>query len=413
MGISVRFTSGSQVNGLSCLAFERSQKGLGFFFNFLAQSNVANDSANFPTISPSGEYAFRLDSASGTRWRSGPLLMQSQVTDTFWVLDAGTLNFSPDALNARLPTPPIVSGAATIDSITLSAGTESLSAAGTGRYATLFGSIPISYTYVFTLLPVTDPADMRFPGGIPPVLSVRTVSVAVTAAAGGLLGFLINFLASVLFDLFQSSIRVSIERTVQASVDSTVAGALAAQSAPPGTIASVETVSIAPIGGISMRAFAGVAMEKLCPATPSGGSVRIRSQQQLQHLRLIRDRLLTRSPQGLAYIELFEHFSEELTAILLTNDELLNLADAIAAGVLERFPKERPGAGVLTKHLADQVLKAIQILEHAGSPELTLTIRGLRDEVRSFVDRPAEDVLAESMKFVTDAEGGESRGRMG
>src|SRR5260221_13304496 len=158
MPVVLRFASSSNANGLQALAFERSSQGLGLFFHFREQVTVAGDHAVFNAISAPGEFAFRLDSAVGSRWRSGRQVLTASPTDTFLILPAGTLTFTPAALAAMLPTPPIVSGAATITSITLTLGTGSITVTGTGTYASGVGTIPVSFTYVFTLVPVTEPA---------------------------------------------------------------------------------------------------------------------------------------------------------------------------------------------------------------------------------------------------------------
>jgi hypothetical protein len=161
----------------------------------------------------------------------------------------------------------------------------------------------------------------------------------------------------------------------------------------------VETVSITPTA-LSLVAFAGFALEKACASSPSGGSVNLRSRRQLIHLRTIRDRLLTRSPRGAAYIELFEQFNAELASILLRNDELLRVADEIVSRALREFPIEDPGAGRVSRELADAVTKAMSLMKEAASPELKLTLVALREEVDSFVGQRADEVLDSSFQLI-------------
>jgi predicted metal-dependent hydrolase len=65
----------------------------------------------------------------------------------------------------------------------------------------------------------------------------------------------------------------------------------------------------------------------------------------------------TRSPRGAAYIALFEQFNAELASILLRNDELLRAADEIVSRALREFPIEDPGAGRVSRELADSARK--------------------------------------------------------
>jgi hypothetical protein len=399
MSIVLRFTSSSGANGLQALAFERSTQGVGLFFIFRQQVTVAADHATFSSISAPGEFAFRLDSAAGARWRSGRQVLSASPTDTFMIIPAGTLAFTPADISAMLPAPPITSGAAAISTIALTLGTGSITAAGTGTYASPFGPIPVTFTYVFTLVPVTEPADMGVPGFVPPSVDVSTISATVTAVAGGALGFLVNFFAGILLSLMSGTVRAALETAVQKAIDAAVANALASKGAPPDTIATVETVSITPTA-LSLVAFAGFALEKACASSSSGGSVNLRSRRQLIHLRTIRDRLLTRSPRGAAYIALFEQFNAELASILLRNDELLRVADEIVSRALREFPIEDPGAGRVSRELADAVTKAMSLMKEAASPELKLTLVALREEVDSFVGQRADEVLDSSFQLI-------------
>jgi hypothetical protein len=399
MALVLRFASSSNANGLQALAFSRSTQGVGLFFDFKQTVTVAGDHATFSSITAPGDFAFRLDSPAGTRWRSGRQDLNASLTDTFMILAVGPLMFSPAAVSAMLPPMPFTSGSATISTLVLTLGTGSITAAGTGSYATFFGPIPVTITYVFTFVPVTEPANMGFPGFVRPAIDVSTISASVAATAGGSLGFLVNFFADILIGLMSGTIRATLQNAVQAAIDSAVATALATGGAPSGTIATVETLTIAP-SGLSIVAFAGFALEKACASSSSGGSVKLRPREQLIHLRTIRDRLLTRSPQGAAYIALFEEFNAELASMLLRNDELLRAADEIVSLALREFPIEDPGSGRVSRELADAVTKAMSLMQEAASPELKLTLASLSEEVHSFVGRPARDVLDASFQLL-------------
>jgi hypothetical protein len=369
MPISLRFTSSSQANGLTASAFARSSAGVGLFFNFRESATVSGDTAQFASISAPGEYAFLLAGPSGgPRFRSGPQSTGKAATDTFMIVDAGTSVFSPAALSSMLPTPPVVSGSLTVTSISLAVGSGSMTASGTASHATPFGPIPVTYTYVFTIDPVGDAANYNFPGGIPPSVDVRTITLNVVGTAGGPLGWLVNALAGAFASLFHGSIVRTLESTIQARINAAVAAALASSSAPAGTVATVESVSIAPTVGLTLRAWAGFSLERACAMTPSGGSINVRSSEQLTHLRIIRDRVLRGSPQGIFYIELYEHFSSELVRILLEDEDLLRRVDAIVARVLEHFSRERPGEGRLSAEAAEEVRRAMGMISRVASP---------------------------------------------
>ena len=399
MAVVLRFASSSNANGLKASAFERSTQGVGLFFNFKQQVTVASDHATFSSITAPGEFAFRLDSTAGTRWRSGRQVLNASPTDTFLIIPAAPLAFSPAALTAMLPSLPITASSVTITSLTLTLGTGIITAAGAGFYSSFFGAIPATFTYVFTLVPNTEPADMSAPGFIGSALEVRTISVSVVSAVGGPLGFLANFFLNALIGIVSGSIRNTLQNRVQAAIDTAITNALASASAPPGTIATVETATINR-AGVSIVAFAGFALEKACASSSSGGSVNLRPRAQLVHLRAIRDKLLTRSPRGAAYAALFEQFNGEIAAALPSNDRLLRAVDGVVSLALRDLPIEDPGKGRVSRELASAVLKALVLAAKTASPELKMAIAALQDEVEDFVDRPAGEVLDASFALL-------------
>lgn len=134
--------------------------------------------------------------------------------------------------------------------------------------------------------------------------------------------------------------------------------------------------------------------------------IRIRPVEQIRHLQRIRDRLLTTSPQGAAYIELFERHSNELTSLFVEHRDILELVDRIVPRVLAQFPAQNPGSGRLSQDVAEDVLSLMDKISKVASPGLALASTSLNDEVRAFVGRPAGEVLEESWKLVSG--GGES-----
>jgi hypothetical protein len=417
MPVVLRFASSSQANGLTARAFQRSSSGVGLFFNPagpVPTKVVSQDRAVFTQLTPPVECAFTLESPAGTRFRSGPLLINPASvprTDTYLIIDAGLTTLTPAQLLASLPAVPMTRGAATLTSMALTINAGSFTINGTGTYASPFGPIPLGLTYVFTLDPVNDPADYRFPGGIPPAVDVRTISMTAMPMVTGSFGWLANALVTILLAIMQNTLRMTVEGAVQSAIDTALTTRLAASGAPAGTIATVETLTIAPGTGLTLHPFAGLSMEKLCPASGSGGSLNLRAPEQLAHLRAIRDRMLTRSPQGRAYVDLYEQFSEELMRAVIEDPKLLALADKMVAKALRAFPAKDPGRGRLPPALAADVRVAMQKLKKVASPELAFALASLEPDVRTFVGRPAGAVLDASFKLIQDPGAAEKPGR--
>lgn len=246
---------------------------------FAETKAVAAGVAAFTTIGPPGTFAFRLRSPVGVRWRSGALSITSTSTDTFLPLDVcsvsqpppacagGVVVISPTTITGFVPPLPITSGSLSVTSMTLAVGQGSITATGAGTVATgtFLGTVPIGYTYVFTLAPDTNLLSTGT------VVDVSTISLNITAAVGGLLGFLLNLIIAPLAAILTSFVTPIITARLQAAVDAAVAGMIATSSAPPGTTVTAESVRITAATGVSVKVWAGLDVNKLCPSNPSGG----------------------------------------------------------------------------------------------------------------------------------------------
>jgi hypothetical protein len=400
MPVNVRFTSNSSTNGMTVRAFQRSHYGAGLFFHDVGQGTVAADHFVFPSLATPDDYAFTVESPAGTRFRSGRQVLASPTTDTFLIVQAPPGVVTPAQLASMLPPLPKTVQGITIATLSLVVGAGIVTASGTGSQSTAFGPVPISFTYVFTLDPSVVPADMGYPNTVPPAIDVRTISLTVVPMQGGFGGFIVNGLLGALYSILLGSLIAAIENLVQSLIDGTVATKLGNAGAPLGTIATVESLSIAPVAGLTFTAFGGLSMEKLCPVSASGGSVKVRALDQLTHLRAIRDGLLARSPQGQGYIALYETFGPELSRIVIDDPELLGLIDRVVSRIVEGFPIEDPGRGVLSEELAKDVDDVAERIRLAASPKLATTVAALRAELRAFVGRPAGDVLQESFGMI-------------
>jgi hypothetical protein len=125
----------------------------------------------------------------------------------------------------------------------------------------------------------------------------------------------------------------------------------------------------------------------------------LRPREQLDHLRVIRDELLSRSPQGQGYALLFDQFGRELLGLLLRDAELLKMVDGAVAGVLTDIPRSDSANGKLSRETAGAIKKVMDRSAEMGSPELRLAIEYLKPEIEPFVGKPAGEVLARSWEL--------------
>jgi len=249
----------------------------------------------------------------------------------------------------------------------------------------------VTYEYQFTLRPATDPIALT------PVVTVETIHATVRSAAGGLLGFLVDIFVNEFVALLRAegSFSSTVQALIQETIDVQFAGAISAQPVRP-TSVTVETLTIDAGVGVSVNAWGAVSTRRMCAASASGGSVRLRGRDQLSLMRRLRDELLSGSPRGRAYIATYERHNRELARLLVRNSKLLKLADRVVVGVMTDFGDKPLRAGRLSQSTADVLIEAMAAVEKDASPELALAIRSLRPEVSDFVRHRASTVLGAS-----------------
>ena len=287
---------------------------------------------------------------------------------------------------------PISQDGLTVSTMTLSTVGGNMRATGSASYsAGILGTIPVNYTYDFSLEPVTSALSSR-------LINVETVNTSVTGAVGGLLGWIVNIIVSIIALIFKGRIADSSEDEVQNQVDEAVENQFASSGAPDGTMATLRSVSVSG-GNITIEPFVLVPLAALgCPFMISSGSIKVRDRRQLRKLRAMRDRALSRSPQGEAYIALLRQHAPELVRLLAANPRLLKQADALIRRGLEEFDEEAPEKGVLSKEsatAAKELMKALASDKNA-SRDLRQTIERTLPDVDEFTGRPVREVLESS-----------------
>ncbi|HEX2086906.1 MAG TPA: hypothetical protein VHF89_14595 [Solirubrobacteraceae bacterium] len=406
MPIRFEFSDDLPTDGLRATLFDAGGSVLG-------SGAVAQREVRFEGVNPPADVALSLASTAGVVMRSGLLRFAPAPDedptwgDTFFLArpDTDPVVIDPARLARALPGVPLTTGADTITSVALTVGINRLDLTGTGIHTTTvfvgaFGigvpvtvTTPFSFAYGFDLVPATSPVALE------PVLLVRTLSASVVSSDGSPLAFLVDAIVNMLISGTGAvgAFVARVQAIIQAAVDAELAGAIGAQSVRP-TSVSVESVTTDPTAGVSLRPIGCLSTRTLCATAASSGSVRLRPAEQLRLMRRLRDEVLSRSPQGLAYIETFDRHNRELAMLLVRNPDLLELADDVVAGVVKDFGGAKPGCGELSPGTAKKLRKAMDTVAKHASDELRFAIGSLRDDVETFVGRPAEDVLDESWR---------------
>lgn len=372
-----------------------------FLFAPDATDTISNGRATF-NISPPNPFAVRVANG-GAFLRTG-----------FLPLDVGEVDsngdFSASFLVMRITDPadttltlatlgagislPISEGAMTVTSLALATavtnGTRHLRATGAGTYAAGFlGNIPFTYTYDFSLSPVSNALSSR-------VIDVDTVATTVTGSSGGLLGWLVNAIVNLIGVLFNGKISDQIEESVQEQVNTAVDNAFASAGAPDEAFATVRSVTVNP-ANVVIDPWVSIPMSALdCASLISSGSVKVRDAAELRKLRLMRDKALRGTPQGEAYIALLQQHSAELLRLLAARPRLLKEVDALVKEGLADFDDEAPGKGRMSKGTAKRATAVLQVIAESGSPALRRTAELALQDMEQFVGRPVGEVLEEN-----------------
>ncbi|HTW49145.1 MAG TPA: hypothetical protein VMD92_14430 [Acidobacteriaceae bacterium] len=164
-----------------------------------------------------------------------------------------------------LPSFPIVSGNATINSGALTLNAGSVTIAGTFTYqrfvdGIFIASISGTYSYNFTLTPQSLCSNPFA------ALKVVTLSLGLNTSYG----WFGDFLTGLIFDIFSAHITSLVTGLIQQAVNTALMQAFAAQSPPAGTTACVTAITIAP-AGITLALTAAVPASSVCPSNVSSG----------------------------------------------------------------------------------------------------------------------------------------------
>ena len=398
MSTNITFTT-SDFDGLTAEMYDAS------FSPFLmgpdATATISNGRASF-NINPPNPFAVRVTDGRA-------FLRTGFLTQAVGEIDANG-DFGASFLAMHLTDPadttitlatlaagisvPITEGALTVTSLALAtavrSGVRNLRATGAGTYAAGFlGNIPIAYTYDFKLSPIGSALSSR-------VIDVDTVSTTVTGTSGGLLGWIVNAVVSLIGILFNGTISDQIEASVQEQVNTAVDDSFASAGAPPEAFATVRSVTVNP-ANVVIDPWVSIPLSALdCASLISSGSVRVRDPQQLRKLRAMRDNALRGAPQGEVYIELLRQHSPELLRILAANPRLLKRVDELVKRGLSEYDESAPGKGQLSGETAKMGLALMGDVAELSSPELRRTLELAQEDVQQFVGRPVSAVLEEN-----------------
>jgi hypothetical protein len=106
-------------------------------------------------------------------------------------------------------------------------------------------------------------------------------------------------------------------------------------------------------------------------------------QTRLDVLRQIRDTRLLKTPLGKSLVELYYQHAEEVSSILIDDEDLLaiaaNITDEIVESALEA---ESDGEMIIDRELVESALEVMDLIDDKASPELSRTIRMIQREMK-------------------------------
>jgi len=106
-------------------------------------------------------------------------------------------------------------------------------------------------------------------------------------------------------------------------------------------------------------------------------------QTKLDVLRQIRDTRLLKTPLGKSLVELYYQHAEEVSTILIDDEDLLaiaaNITDEIVESALEA---ESDGEMIIDRELIESALEVMDLIDDKASPELSRTIRMIQREMK-------------------------------
>jgi hypothetical protein len=190
-----------------------------------------------------------------------------------------------------------------------------------------------------------------------------------------------------------STIRGQIEDSIQAQINAAVANAMG-EAVPASATVTVQSLAIAPTG-LTLTPVAGVPGEDVCPGEVGAGSVRWRARAQQDHLRILRDKLIARSPLGVTYLDALKRHRAEIILLLLRNPDCLKAMDAAVNAVLAEFPARNTEKGRLSRNTAAEIERFLVLAEKAASPKLAAVAAALRNDLPKFIETDVTKILFE------------------
>ena len=350
------------------------------------------------TPGPPAAFAIRLRDDSRTFLRTGTVDAGVGTFDENGNLVTGYLverlapiAFDAGELNDMLPDTPFTEDELTVNAIGLQAVGTFLRASGVGVYdAGFWGRHDVTFEYDFDLVPVDTAHDAER------LVDVETREVTVVGANPGLFGWIQNFVVMIVAAFNTGTIGRSVENTIQARIDQTVEDTFADHDAEAAT-GAVQSVTIG-VNGIEVEAWGALPSTEIsCPASLTSGSVRRRPESQLGRLRTVRSRVLSGTPRGDAWGQLFKANSPEVVMLLVRRPSLMKKADAVIARVLEDLDDKLPESSVLSERTARLIDEALEALMEVGSVRLRALARQTRPDIAALAGKPVRATLEKEM----------------
>jgi hypothetical protein len=343
-------------------------------------------------MAPPQQFWMRARTGSGTYWmRSGKKDLSIGEVDentgdwvTWYLLsDPVEIVQSPSDLSGAVPSLPITSGDVKVTGMSFSISGSRLVAKGEGEYIP-FGW-DIGFRYEFRLKPYRSPFNTER------ILNVETVDVDVWGKEGGLVGWLINLIIDIISEFMEDSIASQIETVIQERVDAEIADLLAKEKPPAGTTVTVQSVSLNPTTGLTVKAAGCVLFRDYCASVLGSGSIRLRPREQLKALRRLRETVLKGTPRGDAYIYTLRRHNAELVRLLINYPDLLAQVDTAVDSALRDCDRAKPN---LSEEAADEIIRMLQMLADLGSTKMGIAARALIADVKGYAGQPLSQVFA-------------------
>ncbi len=350
------------------------------------------------TPGPPATFAIRLRDDSRTFLRTGVVDAgvgtfdeNGNFTTGYLVERLAPVTFDSGELNDMLPDTPFTEDELTVNAIGLQVVGTYLRASGIGVYdAGFWGRHDVTFEYDFDLVPVRTAHDAER------LVNVETREVTVVGANPGFFGWIQNLVVMIVAAFNTGTIGRSVENTIQARIDQTVEDTFAEHDAEAAT-GAVQSVTIG-VDGIEVEAWGALPSTEIsCPASLTAGSVRRRPESQLGRLRIIRSRILSGTPRGDAWVQLFEANSPELVMLLVRRPSLLKRADAVVTQVLDDLDEKSPEASVMSKRTVRLLDEALEALMEIGSVRLRVLARQTRPEIAAMAGKPVRATLENEM----------------